>query len=165
MPEPDNYGFPEVCLEVIGVAPVLTPQDRAGRLPASGVNLPASGVNCVPASQLASTPQPPPAVARPGKPQPTFQELLKLEPRLGDLYNMARALHDNKDPVFCATAIWGGFLVGLRPGLRAILESLVGGTSQQGGVLRTYEAWEVAYKTIYLAMPECRGRCWCSRFS
>jgi hypothetical protein len=158
IPQPADDSYPEIRLEVVAIGPVLAPPDGPGALPASDLLF-------VPVSQLAAPSPPLPAIGQPGKRRrkrrPTFQTLLKKEPRLGDLLSIARSLHDNRDPVFCATAIWGGY-AGFRPGLKALLGRLVGWTAETGGDLRSWEAYEVAYKTIYLALPDCRGRCWCS---
>jgi hypothetical protein len=85
--------------------------------------------------------------------------LARLEPRLLDLLAEARAHHRNRDPVFCANAVWCGY-GGFRPGLKARLCRLVGWTAERGGDLRTSEAYMIAYRTIYQALPDCR-RCLC----
>jgi hypothetical protein len=117
----------------------------------SGPTPPASDLVAVPFSQLPAPPLPPPAAGEPGKRRGkrplTFRGLARLEPRLRDLLAEARSHHKNRGPVFCANAVWCGYL-GFRPGQKARLRRLVGWTAEQGGVLRTTEAYEVAWRTI-----------------
>jgi hypothetical protein len=89
--------------------------------------------------------------------------LARREPRLRGLLAEARAHHSNRAAVFCANAVWYGY-PGFRPGLKARLSRLVGWMAQPEGDLRTCEAYDVAYQTIYRTLPDCRGRCQCSVF-
>jgi hypothetical protein len=58
--------------------------------------------------------------------------------------------------------VWYGY-PGHRPGLKARLTKLVGWeATRPGGVRRSSAAYDVAYDTIYEALPDCRGRCACS---
>ena len=157
MPQPRDGTHPEMLLEVVAAAPVLAPPDRPGAPPASGLG-------CVPVSRLPAPALQAPAAGQPGKKgnrRPTFRALAKLEPRLCDLLAEARSYHNNRDPVFCANAVWYGY-PGFKPGLKGRLGRLVGWTAERGGELRTSEAYDLAYRTIYRALPDCRGRCLCS---
>ena len=89
----------------------------------------------------------------------TFERLTELEPRLKDLLAEARAFHKDPNPNFCANAVWYGYA---GPGLKERLCRLVGFTAEGGGALRTSAAYDLAYQTIYQALPDCRGRCACS---
>ena len=64
--------------------------------------------------------------------------------------------------VFCANAVWYGY-AGFEPGIRSRLCELVGTCAEKGGDLRPSEAYDLAYETLYEALPDCRGRCICSR--
>jgi hypothetical protein len=149
MPEPVGGTFPEVRLELVAAAPVLPP--------------PAKLCFLVPVSQLPLPPASPPAANPPRKSERrlTFGALAKLEPRLRDLLAEARAHHRNRAADFCAVAVWFGYL-GCGPGLKGKLCRLVGWKAEQGGALRTSEAYDLAYRTVYRALPDCRGRCACS---
>jgi hypothetical protein len=153
LPQPWGGTHPEMRLEVVAAAPVLPPPDRPT---AAG----ASGLRCIRLSDLPPSTLPPPTPWPPGKPLPTFRALAKLEPRLRALLALARAHHKNRDPVFCANAVWYGY-PGFGPGLKERLCRLVGYRAEQGGDLRTSAAYDVAYHTIYRALPDCRGRCRC----
>lgn len=93
----------------------------------------------------------------------TFEELCKLEPRLLALYNEVRAVKDNKRKrSFCANAVWYGR--GPFDGFKERLCRLVGySVRHRGGDprLATSAAYDVAYHTIYQALPDCRTcACW-----
>jgi hypothetical protein len=154
MPRPEADAYPGMWLQVVAAAPVLSPPDRPGTAPGQ---LLASGIVVLP----------PPADRRRGKRRGnrplTFQALANREPRLRDLLAEATAHHANREPVFCANAVWYGY-PGFEPGFKSRLCRLVGHTAEQGGDLRTSEAYDVAYETIYQALPDCRGRCRCSVF-
>jgi hypothetical protein len=151
LPRPDGDAHPELRLEVVAAPVVLAAVDRRG--PPSDAPL-----RLRPASELASTR---PAPGPPGKCDgpPTFQQLVALEPRLLDLLVEALGHHENRERSFCANAVWCGHL-GHRPGLKARLRHLAGWAAEQGGVLRTREAYDVAAGVIYRALPDCR-RCPC----
>jgi hypothetical protein len=156
LPQPWGGTHPEMRLEVVAAAPVLGP-------PGQPVPPPAASLGFVPASQLAAPPLPLPAADQPGKSNRrlTFRTLARLEPRLRELLAEARSHHNNRGPVFCANAVWYGY-PGHRPGLKYHLSRLVGWTAERAGDVRTSEAYDVAYHTIYQALPDCRGRCLCS---
>lgn len=91
---------------------------------------------------------------------PTWQELVRREPRLLDLLREAQAYRPR--PGFCANAIWYGY--GRRVGLRERLTRLVGwGRPDRDPVLSTSAAYDVAYETVYQALPDCQHAdilCW-----
>jgi len=85
----------------------------------------------------------------------TFEKLCELEPGLLELYRQACAVKDDRRKrSFCANAIW-------YREFKPVLVQLVGWTARkQDPVLRTSEAYRLAYDTIYHALPDCRN-CWC----
>jgi hypothetical protein len=89
--------------------------------------------------------------------RPTFEELAALEPRLNHLLAEARSYHEKKYRRFCANAVWYGY-PGHEPGLKQGLSELVGWESGQKGLLGSREAYDVAYQTLYQALPNCRHR-------
>jgi len=103
------------------------------------------------------------SAAPPGKSRrpPTFRALARLEPRLRDLFAEACSYHRHRGPVFCANAVWYGY-PGYEPGLKNRLCRLVGWGAERSGELVSSAAYDVAYHTIYRALPDCRGRCPCS---
>mgnify|MGYP000866832028 CR=1 FL=1 len=76
----------------------------------------------------------------------TWEEMIKMEPELLDLYNMARAYKRTHN--FCANQVWYG-----PGGLKHKMIHLVGWGAY--GVLRTCEAYDIAYHKIYDALPRC----------
>jgi hypothetical protein len=91
----------------------------------------------------------------------TFHELTLLEPRLLTLLAEAQAHHWDRGESFCANAVF--FSSRKRPSLKGKLLELVGWYAQGDGLLRTEQAYKVAYHTIYEALPDCR-RCMCVAF-
>src|SRR5262245_37741097 len=90
----------------------------------------------------------------------TFTELTAAEPRLLDLVREARAHRHNPDARFCANAVFFGHGPYRGAGLKAQLCQLVGFSRAGHDLLGTRTAYGVAYKTIYGALPDCRG-CGC----
>ena len=92
----------------------------------------------------------------------TWDELTALEPRLLALLQEAEAIKDDKrKPSFCANAHWYGY--GGHPGIKPRLLELVGWARPYGSAeLRGTRAYDVAYETIYDALPDCRGDCSCA---
>ncbi len=91
----------------------------------------------------------------------TWELLCSLEPRLLDLLAEVRAIKDDKSkPSFCANAVWYGEFG--HPGIKPKLIHLVGwhasGTDRR---LRSPEAYDLATNTLYNALPDCRGDCFC----
>ena len=92
----------------------------------------------------------------------TFAELAGLEPRLAALLAEAQAVRDDGvDAVFCGTEWFLGWYG--RPSFKRRLSALVGWFAGRRGVLGTSAAYDVAYRTVYAALPACRGRCACMR--
>lgn len=92
-----------------------------------------------------------------------FRELCKLEPKLEKLYNKAKAVNRQK-PMPCANEVWYGY--GAMPrdgGLRRQVYKLVGWSREDDpkcdSRLKTREAYDVAYETIYKVLPDCDERC------
>lgn len=75
-----------------------------------------------------------------------WEQMLQIEPRLLDLYHEARAY--KRTPNFCANQIWYG-----PGGLKSQMMQLVGWDVD--GLLGTCEAYDVAYRKIYDALPDC----------
>jgi hypothetical protein len=94
--------------------------------------------------------------------QPTWFELVALEPRLaGLLADAGRAADGDRLGVYCAERAWHGWCG--RPGLKARLQELVGWGSRREGVLGGAQAYEVAYAVVCGALPPCRCACDCDR--
>lgn len=95
----------------------------------------------------------------------TWDEMIRIEPQLAELLNDARAVRSTGDD-FCANDVWYGYgpvvEAGLA-GLKARLCSLVGFGRDGDGYLGTPEAYDLAYQTIYNALPNCGSRCGCMR--
>ena len=87
-------------------------------------------------------------------PKVTFDELVKLEPKLGSLLEEAKAMK-RASPPFCANAVWYGYRG--YPGIKPRLIRLVGWNSKNpDSLLHGERAYDVAYQTIYHALPDCR---------
>lgn len=91
----------------------------------------------------------------------TWEMLIEAEPKLLDLYNDARKVKDDgTGKYFCGNEFW--YEVG---GLKDRLLPLVGWERfyQDGdaSILSTREAYDLAYRKIYNALPNCRGNCNC----
>lgn len=95
----------------------------------------------------------------PTAPALTFAHLVALEPELGDLLAEVASLKPDPSGHFCANAAWYGYQQ--RPsGFRKRLSQLVGHLSGLDGVLGTSRAYDIAYQTLYQALPDCRhGGC------
>ncbi len=85
----------------------------------------------------------------------TWNDLVERESRLANLLWDVRAVKDDKTKKsFCANVTW---FRQFKPRLPA----LVGWYCEQDDpVLRTQEAYEIAYRYLYHQLPDCRG-CWC----
>jgi hypothetical protein len=95
--------------------------------------------------------------------QPTFAQLVSLEPGLADLLAEAKAHRRKAGRKFCANAVWYGY-PGHQPGLRQELTQLVGWNSGRKDLLGSSAAYDVAYQTVYRALPDCGADCVCQRF-
>jgi hypothetical protein len=92
--------------------------------------------------------------------QLTFKDLVALEPRLQPLLDEARSYHENTPADFCGNAVWYGYHDQAR-GLKERMSRLVGyAVPRSVGILSTEDAYDVAYETIYEALPYCR-ECGC----
>jgi len=81
----------------------------------------------------------------------TWHGLTKMEPQLLALYKEARAV-DGSTEHFCANAVW---YERFKPRLFHLV-----GWECRNPALKTQEAWDLAYETIYDALPPCRD-CLC----
>jgi hypothetical protein len=83
-----------------------------------------------------------------------FANLVELDSRIGEL--LKRKLFKRVDgKPFCANGIWYGYRN--TTGLKWTMQHLVGFGRQAGPAkLQTEEAYRLAYKTIYSALPDCR---------
>lgn len=89
------------------------------------------------------------------KPYPTWGDLCELEPRLEELFDVARSYHLNKGTDFCANRRWYRTL-------KPRLERLVGWHRKDNHpTLCSRQAYDLAYQAIYEALPDCRGYCSC----
>lgn len=96
---------------------------------------------------------------------PAFQRLAALEPGLRQLFRRAVGLKAAAvfDPDFCANKAWYGRRD--QPGLKASLRGLVGFKAHNDHPeLVTHRAYDVAYQTIYAALPRCKEGCVCQAF-
>jgi hypothetical protein len=87
-----------------------------------------------------------------------WEELVAVEPRLKDLLIEAQQAEHLflSDPNFCANDYWYHWDGGLRNRMKA----LVGFEAPTAPpMLRTTQAYDVAYKTLYEALPPCRDCC------
>ena len=92
-------------------------------------------------------------------PRPTWDALVAAEPRLADLLAEARRERPDDDGRCCANEAWFGWRG--RPGIKPRLVRLVGWHAESSDpALGTVDAYDLAYKTIYAALPDCAG-CGC----
>jgi hypothetical protein len=96
------------------------------------------------------------APAQPRTERWTWAELVRVEPRLAALLAEARAVRDEgQADYFCADQHWSG-----RFGLKAKLCQLVGWHARNPA-LASCVAYELAYREVLNAPPQCRGECGC----
>lgn len=91
----------------------------------------------------------------------TWELLCKLEPELKALLKEIKAVKDYKTrPSFCANAVWYGYSA--EPyNFRWQLMGLVGWEARgEDPRLHTEEAYDLAYRKCYAALPNCRN-CLC----
>ncbi len=94
--------------------------------------------------------------------RPTWDDLVAREPRLADLRIAAERVRA-VDTSFCANAVWYGY--GGHLGLKPRLVRLVGwGAQSRDPVLRSCDAYDLVYQTLYDLLPDCRG-CGCVDWS
>jgi hypothetical protein len=77
----------------------------------------------------------------------TFEQLVKIEPRLKDLDRQAAEV-DGSDSDFCANRVWYG-------SLKPTLLKLVGWEAAHP-LLKSETAYDVAYEHIYNRLPDCK---------
>jgi hypothetical protein len=85
----------------------------------------------------------------------SFQQICDLEPQVQALFAEAKAIQDDPSKEsFCANNVWYG-----HTGLKSRVAALVGdrATNPQ---LRTSQAYDMAYHTVYDVLPPCRN-CGC----
>jgi hypothetical protein len=86
---------------------------------------------------------------------PSFSQLVAIEPELGGLYREIKGIRaQGRD--FCANDIWYRVY-------KPRLSQLTGWEASKASI-RTMQAYDVAYSTLYEALPPCR-RCGCARLS
>lgn len=82
----------------------------------------------------------------------TFDQILVLDPSLICLLRRAQSCNQGN----CANAAWYG-----PDGIRAEMTRVIGHRRTHGpSELKTSAAYDVAYKTLYAALPDCKG-CGC----
>ena len=82
-----------------------------------------------------------------------WEKLVKLEPRLKDLFKEAKAI-SGADEHFCANDIWYDYF---KPQVSALVGNYREDPPEE---LQTTHAYDVAYQTIYNQLPYCR-KCGC----
>lgn len=87
---------------------------------------------------------------------PIWEKLCEQEPRLVGLYNELLAIEDDKRKrSYCANQIWYG---ANGWGYKQRLCNLVGwGAKGADKFLRSSTAYDVAYRKLYSALPDCRN--------
>src|SRR5262249_3031935 len=90
-------------------------------------------------------------------PEHTWQYRIKIEPGLALLHEHVRSIKDSGGHSFCANAVWYGY--GGHQSLKEWMMRLVGFEAQNPR-LRTMRAYDLAYETLYRALPDCRN-CLC----
>ncbi len=88
----------------------------------------------------------------------TWEEIIKLDPRVSDLYREICGVKDDKSKKsFCANTAWYG------DGFKDDVGNLVGFSTkpkQPNRLLRTMKAYDIVYGKCYGALPNCRN-CGC----
>ncbi len=93
----------------------------------------------------------------------TWDDLAAREPRLAALRQAVERESAHGRLHYCANAAWYGY--GGHLGLKPRLLRLVGwGAQSHDPVLRSSDAYDVAYQTLYDLLPDCRG-CGCVDWS
>lgn len=91
----------------------------------------------------------------------TWDDLTLREPALATLRREIERVRDFGGEYFCANEFWYGWS-GHEPGFLRRLNGLVGRSAQRSDpVLRSAEAYDVAYRTLRSLLPRCRNcSCW-----
>jgi hypothetical protein len=83
----------------------------------------------------------------------TWETLVAREPRLAALLAEIRKIRSR--PGFCANELWYGY-GDYGHSLKYRLSCLVGWDRRPDPLLGTEDAYDVAYETLYRALPDCR---------
>ncbi len=89
----------------------------------------------------------------------SWNKLVEIEPELGELLNQIRAIKDDPEkPSFCANWEWYGVIRTSDLTFKETMTRLVGWKAvKQDPILRSEQAYNLAYKTLYAALPDCRN--------
>jgi hypothetical protein len=90
--------------------------------------------------------------------EPTWEDLLQAEPKLGILLDIVRDADRGTTASFCGVTAWHG--IGGRQGFKMRLYWLAGFRAHNPA-LRTSRAYEVATEFLLASLPPCRG-CFCT---
>jgi hypothetical protein len=85
----------------------------------------------------------------------TWGDLTAREPLLRALLKEIRAIRPKPGKRWCANAIWYGY-ADPADSFKERMSQLVGWDRRGDPVLGTMDAYDVAYKTLYNALPDCR---------
>ncbi len=77
----------------------------------------------------------------------TWEEMIKIEPALEKLYEMAQKEHLTAGEDYCANRIW-------YTEMKPVLQKLVGHFAEDSR-LRSSDTYDTAYKKILRALPDC----------
>ena len=102
------------------------------------------------------------AIERPpvAAPPLTWEWVVRIEPRLARLLaDIQQIRDDGQGEYFCRNEVWYGW--GVRGGgYKREMYALVGLWAADP-LVATSHAYDVAYRTLYNALPPCRGPCGC----
>ncbi len=85
---------------------------------------------------------------------PTWDDLVRAEPRLAVLRSDVEQITAGDGQRFCANAVWYGYHG--EPGIKPKLVRLVGFRAESTDpAIRSSEAYDVAYQTLYALLPDC----------
>lgn len=84
----------------------------------------------------------------------TWGQLVEAEPRLARLLKIAQSTRSR--PGFCANAVWYGYDRPEWLSLKGRASKLVGWERKGDPLLSAEKAYDVAYETIYHALPNCQ---------
>jgi hypothetical protein len=93
----------------------------------------------------------PPAAGR--QTRPTWEMLVAAEPRLAQLLREIRRVRAGEG--FCANRLWYGY-DDRDNGYRERMSQLVGWDRKGDPLLGTDSAYDLAYRTLYRALPNCK---------
>ena len=91
----------------------------------------------------------------------TWAEMCVIKPRLSRLLReIQRVRDDGQSEYFCRNKRWYGWPPRDDDGYKSEMHALVGFYAARPE-LATSQAYDVAYRTLYRALPPCRGPCGC----